>query len=124
MKAQQVPVLTQLLSLALETKKRWEVKIELDRSVLPAPALDRSPFWFVLVQDAEGNELIRCDAEFEELIRLANFPSREFTLERSVPSAQRPARWVVQPTDRHRNWLDRMEGRVTHAIVNSVEVWG
>tara|TARA_R110001599_G_scaffold253766_1_gene454089 strand:+ start:19028 stop:20578 length:1551 start_codon:yes stop_codon:yes gene_type:complete len=120
-KAQPVPLLVQLLSLALETKKRWSVKIELDRSALPAPALDRSPFWYVLVQDAEGNELFRCDAERDELTRLTTSPASAITLERSVPSAQRPARWVVQPTDRHRNWLGRMEGSVKQATVNRVE---
>lgn len=121
-KAQAVPVLVQLLSLALETKKRWSVKIELDRSALPAPALDRSPFWYVALQDAEGNELSRCDAELDELTRLTTSQPNAFTLERTIPAAQRPTRWVVQPTDRHRNWLERMEGNVNHVTVNNVEV--
>jgi|GEM_PF-4161139 len=121
-KTQAAPTLVQLLSLALATEKHWSVKIELDRSALPAPALDRSPFWYVAVQDAQGNELSRCDAELDELTRLTTSRSNAFTLERTVPSAQRPARWVVQPTDRHRNWLERMEGCVDHATVNKVEV--
>ena len=120
-KDQPVPLLVQLLSVALETTKRWAVEIELDRSAIPAPALDRSPFWYVLVQDAEGNALFRCDAELDELARLTTSQASIFTLERSVPSAQRPARWVVQPTDRHRNWLDRIEGSVKQATVNRVE---
>lgn len=120
-RGQPVPVLAQLLGLALGTNKRWSIKIELDRAALPTGALDRSPFWYVAVHDAEGNELARHDAEMDELAALAATHSDKFLLHRNIPAVQRPANWIVQPTDRHRNWLERIEGRVSDAVVRGVE---
>jgi len=102
------------------TMREWPVEIRIDQARLPKAALDRPAFWYVTLHDAQGNQLMRCDAELEEVNGLVATGASQLVLGRAVKAVHPPASWVVQPTDRRRQWLNRLEGKLGDGLVKAI----
>lgn len=95
--------------------RKWQPRIALHRTALPADALDRSPFWYVGFYDVNGVEIERQDVTWPELRQLLANGGNEIVIERRFESKHVPVSWMVWPTDRRRRWLERYSGTVERA---------
>ncbi len=93
-------------------EKTWEQRIRLPRATLPSAALDRSPFWYVGFHDVNGVEIDRQDVTWPELRALLARDDGEVVIERRFTSKREPASWTVWPTDRRRQWLEKLSGPI------------
>jgi GT2 family glycosyltransferase len=91
----------------------WDLRIELDRSALPAAGLDDPAFWYVGFHDAEGAEIWREDAARPELRRA--LAGERIVITRRFRSPRTPAAWTVWPTDRRGRWLEQVSGPIAAA---------
>ncbi len=104
------PPLTGPLSNLLGATRLWKVRIELDTTALPPPALDRPYFWYVGLHDADNVELARQDLGGAELKHMLADRSRPIVIERAAAAPLPPATWTVWPTDRYGRWLGKLTG--------------
>lgn len=104
------PPLVAPLSFLLGATRLWRIRIELDRTALPAPALDRPRFWYVGLHDTGDAEIARQDLCGIELQSVLADASRPIIIERAAASPLPPATWTIWPTDRHGRWLDKLSG--------------
>jgi len=66
--------------------------------------------WAVAFEDENGNELIRLDANEQEIKQMKSDPDGYCKLWRSFNTAVRPYKWVVWPNSKSEGWVNRMEG--------------
>jgi len=88
----------------------WDVRIVLNRAVLPPAALADPHFWYIGFHDANDAEIHREDAADPELSTLMAHGEAEIVIGRRFVSARRPASWTVWPVSRSRGWLDKIVG--------------
>ncbi len=69
-----------------------------------------SQFWCVSVRDSEDEEIVRLDADGEELQSLLSGVPEQITLVRHFESIATPAGWEVRPYVGAEGWLDPLEG--------------
>ena len=87
----------------------WMVRITLDRSALPAGALEDPAFWYLGVNDQSHTEIYRQDIPESQLATLAaEEPS--ITVFCEFESGTIPATWSVWPVSRSLGWLRKLEG--------------
>lgn len=87
----------------------WMVRITLDRSALPAAAIDDPEFWVVAVKDESGTEIYRVDVPQAQLATLLS-EGATLVLYCEFESGTIPASWSVWPVSRSLGWLPKMEG--------------
>lgn len=92
--------------------RAWHVRIEFDRTALPAAALVDPLFWYVGFHDAENEEIHRQDAAGEELRALLVNNATRLAIDRRFSSDRRPVSWTVWPVSRSAGWLDKITARV------------
>jgi len=70
--------------------------------------------WVMAFKDKDGEEMIRLDANAEEVDRLLNEnPNDEFVrFWRKFETSKIPSKWLVWPHSKSKGWLDRIEGEV------------
>ena len=66
--------------------------------------------WAVAFEDENGNELVRLDANEQEIKQMKSDPDGYCKLWRSFNTAVRPYKWVVWPNSKSEGWVNRMEG--------------
>ena len=102
-----------------KNKKEYESKfvsefkycIDLHKPSFPERDYD---VWVMAFKDKNGNEMIRLDANAEEVDRLLNEnPNDEFVrFWRKFETSEIPCKWLVWPHSKSKGWLDRIEGEV------------
>lgn len=100
-------------------KRTWTLRIVLDRAALEPAALENPRYWYVAFHDVNDIEVARLDANRSELHTLA-LGGGQIVIERAFESLRPPASWTVWPTDRRGQWLQRMNGPIDDANVQSV----
>jgi len=95
--------------------QEWNVKIELNRSRLPAEAFSNSLFWYVGIHDASGAEIDRHDLCGDELASLIAGSQECILVERRFQSGQQPETWTVWPVTQNMVWLKKAMGRIPHS---------
>ena len=95
------------------------MRIVLDRAALEPAALENPRYWYVAFHDVNDIEVARLDANRPELHTLA-LGGGPIVIERAFQSLRPPASWTVWPTDRRGQWLQRMNGPIDDANVQSV----
>ncbi len=88
----------------------WIAKIRLQRSQLPAHALEDPGFWYLGINDAEGGEIVRIDMTPEALAPVLESDSEELALVVEFPSEVVPHSWMVWPLSKSRGWLQSVRG--------------
>ncbi|MDB5710428.1 MAG: hypothetical protein JWL96_2498 [Sphingomonas bacterium] len=117
-RSERIPTIAQPLS-QLAAPRSWQIRIVLDRALLPPPALEWSRLWYVGMHDHAGTELFRADADRLEIARAAATDDGPIVIDRWLEAPSPPASWTVWPTDRHGHWLDRIVGPVDAACLSS-----
>jgi hypothetical protein len=88
------------------------VRIKIPVSQFPESVKDISQFWYVVVRDKDGKELLRADAVPEEIKRLLDCDSETITIVRRVESSTPPAGWGIRVKTLSDGWLDPIEGEL------------
>lgn len=81
--------------------------IDVPHSLVP---LDDYTFWAVAFQDAEGNEIYRQDATWEEIQRMKADLDGYCKLWRIFHVNTQPKKWIVWPHSTSQNWLPPITG--------------
>lgn len=70
--------------------------------------------WVIAFKDKEGKEMVRLDANKDEVKSLLNNnPSDEFVrLWRSFDTSEIPRSWIIWPHSEKKGWMDIIEGKV------------
>ena len=88
------------------------VRIGIAASELESTVWTESEFWCVVVRDAAGADLLRADADREEIGRLLAGSPETVSLVRRFESTVDPAGWSVRPSTVSQGWLDPIEGEL------------
>jgi hypothetical protein len=91
--------------------RRWEVLINLDRSMLPA-GVGRADFWYVGVHDRSERELCREDLDRAHIDALSASGGAVVQIPLTVEAEERPVSWTVWPYVSEAGWLHQVRGRV------------
>jgi glycosyltransferase involved in cell wall biosynthesis len=66
--------------------------------------------WAVAFEDEDGVELVRLDANENEIKSMKNDPDGYCKVWRSFNTVKRPHKWIVWPHSKEHGWINRMEG--------------
>jgi hypothetical protein len=66
--------------------------------------------WAVAFEDEDGVELVRLDANENEIKSMKNDPDGYCKVWRSFNTVKRPYKWIVWPHSKEHGWINRMEG--------------
>ena len=72
--------------------------------------LDDYDFWVVAFEDANGFELHRRDADENEILAMKNDLDGYYKVWREFQTTTKPAKWIIWPHSRSKDWCDRIEG--------------
>lgn len=89
----------------------WMVRITLDRSALPAGALEDPSFWYIGIYDAEEHEIYRHDVPQAQLASLPQ-AGPVIVLVFEYESGTIPVSWTIWPVSASRGWLTKVKGRL------------
>jgi hypothetical protein len=89
----------------------YSLDLAIEKSRLPQ-GLDDYQFWYVGVHDKDSNEILRQDADRDEVLKLLADPSPVALLHRSFDTEKVPASWTVWPVSESRGWLERIDGPI------------
>ncbi len=98
---------------AMRTRER-HVRLVLDAEQLPLCAA-RSPFWVVVVSDADGLELTRADADRQEIARVCGRRDGLAVLDRWLESTALPSSWLIWCPEADGSWHE--SNRITGPVV-------
>ena len=87
----------------------WITRIVVERELLPEGSLDDPALWCIGIEDEEGHEISRIDAD---ALELAAFRDTEgsIVLTCEFPSDAIPATWSIHPLSRSQGWLPKIRG--------------
>jgi hypothetical protein len=87
----------------------WLVRVRVDAANLPPGSREDPSFWYVAVNDEEGNEIFRRDFPRAELVTLKG-DEQVISLVCEFQSGIVPATWSIWPVSRSKGWLQRIKG--------------
>ena len=83
--------------------------IDLSFSQVPENDYD---FWAVIFEGGGGKELIRKDADKNEINRLKSDKDGYCKIWREFQTAEKPNKWIVWPHSESKGWCDKIEGNL------------
>ncbi len=99
-------------------ERTWSVRLEVDRTALPAAAMDRPWLWYLGFHDEARVEIARQDLLRPELNRTLAASEGPIVIERRFVSDREPRSWTLWPADRRGRWLDRITGPVDSSCLD------
>ncbi len=66
--------------------------------------------WAVAFEEENGNEIIRLDANPDEIVMMKNDIDGYCKVWRSFETDKKPYKWIVWPHSLSNGWCERMEG--------------
>jgi hypothetical protein len=79
--------------------------IDIPHSAVPH---DDYTFWAVAFEDADGNEIHREDASYDEIARMKSDPDGYCKLWRTFHAVAQPKKWIVWPHSQAHGWGERV----------------
>jgi len=70
--------------------------------------------WVIAFKDKNGKEMVRLDADEEEVNRLMNENQKDdfVRLWRQFETSELPASWLIWPHSKSKDWMDIVEGDI------------
>jgi glycosyltransferase involved in cell wall biosynthesis len=100
-----------------ETEDEWLLSFStifkhcIDLSFNQVPENDYD-FWAVIFEGSGGKELIRKDADKNEINRLKSDKDGYCKIWREFQTAEKPNKWIVWPHSESKGWCDKIEGNL------------
>ena len=100
-----------------ETEEEWLLSFAsifkhcIDLSLSQVPENDYD-FWAVIFEDGNGKELIRKDADKNEINRLKSDKDGYCKIWREFQTTTKPNKWIVWPHSESKGWCNKIEGNL------------
>ena len=100
-----------------ETEEEWLLSFAsifkhcIDLSLSQVPENDYD-FWAIIFEDGNGKELIRKDADKNEINRLKSDKDGYCKIWREFQTTTKPNKWIVWPHSESKGWCNKLEGNL------------
>jgi hypothetical protein len=100
-----------------ETEEEWLLSFAsifkhcIDLSLSQVPENDYD-FWAIIFEDGNGKELIRKDADKNEINRLKSDKDGYCKIWREFQTTTKPNKWIVWPHSESKGWCNKIEGNL------------